>query len=413
MKKEDISKKVLTENYWLTEYNWQDKIRSQFHLPEKVQIHDATLREGQQTPGVVFREDEQVRIAQALDDLGVSRIEVIPLMSEEDVRATKRITSMGLNAQIFSFVSWRKEDIDLAVECGVDGVLVDYVGNPWQGKTFWGLEPEEIIKKGVEAITYAKEHGLYVNALVWDDMKAPEDFLKQNYTSAVKQGGADTVSLADAYGFSLPPTIKDMVEKIRSWVPDTPVELHFHNDFGLAVALSLSGVTGGATIVHTTMLGLGERCGNAPTEEMALGLELLLGVDTGIHLDKIYETCELVQKISKFPVGVRKPLIGANAFRFCSGWICWMMKKAEAVGRIQAMLPFKPELIGRPGMESVLGKSSGRTSLKLKLDELGISVSSEEDLKKILDRVRSESSITKGILEDSEVRRIVGKVISK
>lgn len=413
MKKEDIDKKILTENYWLTEYNWQDRIRSQFHLPEKVQIHDATLREGQQTPGVVFREDEQVRIAQALDDLGVSRIEVVPMMSEEDVRATKRIANMGLNAQVLAFVSWRKEDIDLAVDCGVGGVLLDYVGNPWQGKTFWGLEPEEIIKKGVEAAIYAKERGLYVSALIWDDMKVPEDFLKQHYTSIVKDGGVDTVTLADTYGFSLPWTIKDMVEKIRSWVPGTPVELHIHNDFGLATALSLSGVTGGASIVDTTMLGLGERCGNAPTEEVALGLELLLGVDTGIHLDKIYETCELVQKISKFSVDPRKPLIGRNAFRFSSGWICWMLKKAEEAGRMQGMLPFKPELIGRPGIETVIGKSSGRASLKHKLDELGISVSSEEDLEKILDRVLSESSITKGILEDFEVRRIVRKVISK
>jgi len=166
MKKEDIDKKILTENYWLTAYNWQDRIRSQFHLPEKVQIHDATLREGQQTPGVVFREDEQVRIAQALDDLGVSRIEVVPMMSEEDVRATKRIANMGLDAQVLSFVSWRKEDVDLAVDCGVDGVLLDYVGNPWQGKAFWGLEPEEIIKKGVETAIYAKERGLYVSALL-------------------------------------------------------------------------------------------------------------------------------------------------------------------------------------------------------------------------------------------------------
>jgi isopropylmalate/homocitrate/citramalate synthase len=413
MKKEDTNKKILTENYWLTEYNWQDKIRSQFHLPEKVQIHDATLREGQQTPGVVFREDEQVRIAQALDDLGVSSIEVIPMMSEEDVRATKRITSMGLNAKIYSFVSWNKKDIDLAIECGVDGVLVDYVGNPWQGKTFWGFEPEEIIKKGVEAMAYAKGHGLHVNALVWDDFKAPEDFLKQNYTSAVKEGGADTVSLADTFGFSLPWTMKDMVEKIRGWVPGTPVELHVHNDFGMATALSLSGVTGGASVVHTAMLGLGERCGNAATEEVALTLELLLGVDTGIHLDKIYETCELLQKISKFSVGQGKPLIGSGAFRFASGWICWMQKKAAEAGRMQGMLPFKPELIGRLGMEHVLGKSSGKASLKLKLDELGISVSSEEDLKKILDRVRSEGIITKGALEDSDVRRIVGKVLSK
>jgi len=408
-----MNKKILTENYWLTEYNWQDKIRSQFHLPEKVQIHDSTLREGQQTPGVVFREDEQVRIAQALDDLGVSRIEVVPMMSKEDERATRRIAKMGLKAQVLSFVSWRKEDIDLAIDCGLNGVLLDYVGNPWQGNTFWGLKPEEIIEKGVEAAKYAKEHGLYVSTLIWDDMKAPEDFLKRNYTSIVKEGGVDSVSLADTYGFSLPWTMKDMVEKIKSWLPSTPIELHIHNDFGLATALSLSGVAGGASIVDTAMLGLGERCGNTPTEEIALALELLLGVDTGIHLDKIYETCELVRKISKFPVGAGKPLIGTNAFRFSSGWVSWMLKKAEAAGSIQGMLPFKPEFIGRPGIDFVISKSSGRGALKQKLDRLGIPVTSKEDLEKILDRVSIESSITKGIVEDFEIERIAREVISR
>lgn len=144
-----------------------------------------------------------------------------------------------------------------------------------------------------------------------------------------------------------------------------------------------------------------------------MGLELLLGVDTGIHLDKIYETCELVQKISKFAVDARKPLIGTNAFRFSSGWFCWMLKKAEEAGSIQGMLPFKPELIGRPEIEFVISKASGRAAVKQKLDELGISISSEEDLKKILDWVLSESSITKGIVEDFEIERMARKLISK
>jgi len=413
MKKEYVDKKVKTDNYWLTEYNWKNEVRDQYNLPDKVQIHDATLREGQQTPGIILKEDEQVRIAQALDDLGVDRIEVIPKMSDEDKKATKSIMKLKLDAKVVAFCSWNKEDIDLALECGVDGIILDYVGNPWQAKVFWEMKPEEIVEKGVNAAKYAKKHGLYVSALIWDDMKAPEDFLKLNYTSIVEEGGVDAVCLADTYGFSMPWTIKYMVEKIKTWIPNTPIELHIHNDFGMATALSLSGVAGGASIVDTAILGLGERCGNAPTEEVALALELILGIKTGIKLDKIYKTCKIIQKISRFKIGDRKPLVGENAFRFSSGWIYWMQNKAKKAGEIQGMLPYKPEFIGRPGMEYVIDKSIGKSLLKYKLNKLGIIVSNEEDLNKILSKITKESSVTKSIIEDFELEKIAESILLK
>ena len=141
--------KWLTEMYWLTPYNWLDEIRKEFDLPKRVYIHDVTLREGDQQPYIGLKKDEKIRLAQALDELGVASLEIAPAVSEDDVEVTKKLVRMGLNAKIISFVSWQKRDIDLALECDVDGVMVDFVGNPWQSKTFWNMTPDEHISKRV------------------------------------------------------------------------------------------------------------------------------------------------------------------------------------------------------------------------------------------------------------------------
>jgi len=409
---EELDERVYSDNYWLSHYNWDDDIIDQYNVPEKVHIHDATIREGQQTPGIVFREDEQVRIARALDELGVSRIEVVPIISDDDKTATKRIVKEDLDAEIISFISWQKDDVDTALDCGLDSVLLDYVGNPWQGKAFWDMEPEEIVERGVETAQYARDHGLEVSALVWDDFKSPEDFLELNYTSIVEEGGAKSVSLADTYGFSTPWSMKMMVEKISEWVPGTPIELHIHNDFGMATAQALSGVIGGAEIVDTSMLGLGERCGNVPTEEIAVVLELILDADTGIDLEKIYPTGKLIEKLSDFEISPRKPMLGENAFKYSSGWIHWMQSKAEEKGELKGMLPYMPELIGHPGRKFVIDKSVGGGLLKSKLDELGIEVPDKETLGEIVKEVKKESTVLKSELDETEIRAIAERVLS-
>ena len=401
--------KWFTDKYWTTPYNWLPEIRSQFDLPERVQIHDATIREGQQTPGVAFRKEEQVRIAQALDELGVSRIEVIPMVSEEDAEATKEIMKIRPNAMVIAFSSWQKEAIDLSIDCGVDAVLIDYVGNPWQGKTFWNLQPDDIIRRGVEAITYAKERGVYVSALIWDDFRAPLSFLEKHYKAVVKEGHLDSVTIADTWGCSLPWTTLWMIKLLRSWIPDTPIEFHIHNDFGLATAGAIAAVCGGASVIQSTMCGIGERVGNVATEEIALALEVLLGVKTGIRLEKLYETARLVQEIAKFYVGPNKPVIGGNAFRVASGWIYWMINKARRAGTPQGMFPFLPELIGRKEVEFVISKGSGGSLIRDKLQELGVSLS-EEELKKVVSMIKKEASIMKSTLSEYEILSIVERV---
>lgn len=407
-----VKHKWHTNMFWVTQYNWLPEVRKIIKAPQRVIIHDATIREGQQTPGVALTVEEQVRIAKALDDLGVDRIEVIPMMSEDDEEATRRILKLGLNAKVIPFVSWDKKVIDQAISMDIDSILIDFVGNPWQGRVFWNMPPEEMTRRGLEAVSHAKAHGLYTVGLIWDDFKAPLDFIKRNLTTMVREGHIDSIAIADTYGQSLPWVTYYVTSMILEWIKPATLEFHVHNDFGLATAEALAAVSAGASAVHTTMTGLGERAGNVSTEEVAVALELLLGVKTGIRLEKIYDTARKIQEITKFKVGPNKPIIGENAFKFSSGWIYWMLSKAEEAGELEGMLPFKPELIGR-SREYVVSKSSGGSLILAKLEKLGVKVPKEkaEDLVK---EVKREAAIMKCALTDKDLievaRRVIGNI---
>jgi len=398
-----------TEMFWVTPYNWLPEVRSLIKAPERLVIHDATLREGQQTPGVAFHKEESVKIATALDELGVDRIEVIPMISDEDREATKEIVKLGLNAKIIAFVSWDKKVIEEAINLDVDGIMIDFIGNPWQGKVFWDMKPEEITNKGLEAVSYAKSHGVYTIALIWDDFKAPLDFIYTHLSTIAKEGKADSISIADTYGQGLPWTVYFITSMVKEWIKPTTLEFHVHNDFGLATANALAAVAAGASVVHTTMAGLGERAGNAATEEVAIAAELLLGVKTNIKKEKIYNVAQSIQEIAKFKVGPNKPVIGSNTFRVSSGWIYYMLSKAIEHGEEEGMLPFKAELIGKK-KEFVVSKSSGGSLIKDKLKSLGIDVPLEllPELTKV---IKYEASVKKSALSDEELLYIARKIL--
>jgi 2-isopropylmalate synthase len=403
--------KWLTDLYWTSPHNYMEEVRSQFTLPKdgKVAIHDVTLREAEQTPGVVFRPEEKLRIARALDELGVARIETFPLVSEDDKEATKAISKLGLKAKTICLTRWERTDVDLALECGAYGVMVEAVGNPWSVKACWGYDEAELIKKIVDTVKYAKTNGLFTIAFPWDTFRAPLPFLERMYKSIVEDGGCDHVAISDTHGFSLPWTTAHIIRKIRDWVPGIPVEIHGHNNYGLATAIMLSAVIGGASVVHTAINCLGERCGNAATEEVALALELLLGLDTGIDLSKIYEVSLLVQDLSKFKVAPNKPVVGDNLFLSASGLTHFMYPKAAKAGRATAFIAFEPQLIGRDKYRFVLSKMSGQVSIKAKLEELGLTASKEE-IREITERVKQEGIIRKGIVTDFVFMNIVKRV---
>jgi methanogen homocitrate synthase len=261
--------------WWISPYNFTDEVLGEFDLPDKVQIHDATLRDGEQTPGVVFRKEDKIRIAQQLDEVGVERIEAgMPAVSDEDFDAIKEITKLGMHAKIYTFARALTVDMDKAVECGANGVIIEVpIGYPklkYQFKWTW----EDVLRKSVDCINYAKKQNLHTVYFPYDTTRAREEDLTNLLTRLMQDAPPDSIGVVDTMGCALPEAIKYLVRKVKN-LTGIPVEIHTHNDFGMAAATELAAVTAGAEVVHSCANGLGERTGNAALEELMIGLHTL------------------------------------------------------------------------------------------------------------------------------------------
>jgi isopropylmalate/homocitrate/citramalate synthase len=409
-----IEKKWLTDEYWVTPFNYLEESRSMLALPpdNRVYIHDVTIREAEQAPGIVFTKDEKLAIAKALDRLGVYSLETFPVVSKDDREVTRQIVDLKLNAKVVCLARWLKEDIDTVANCGAYRVIVENVANPWTCNVMWGLSEDDIIQRFVEAVRYAKSLGLHTVAMPWDDFRVPLSFLERLYKAIVFEGGADAVAISDTSGNSLPWTTMMIIKRLREWIPGTPIHMHAHNEFGLATAAMLSAVAGGASFVHTAINGLGSRGGNAATEEVAVGLELLLGVDTGLRLNQLYPTCQLVSEIAKTPIPRNKAIIGSNLFTYVAGLSVFMFEKARAAGRPFAYVPFLPEMVGKDGYDIVLGKLSGRTAVRLFLDEIGVELT-DDQVARLTQIVKEEAIIRKSIISRQTFKQLVNRILEE
>ncbi len=287
---------IQEEMWWVSPYNFVDEVRGGLDLPKKVEIHDATLRDGEQTPGVVFRKDDKVRIAQKLDEVGVERIEAgMPAVSDEDFAAIKEITRLGLKAKIYSFARAMTVDIDKAVECGCHGVVIEIpIGYPklkYQFKWTW----EDVLRKSIDCINYARKRNLHTVYFPYDTTRSREEDLTNLLTRLMNDAPPDAIGVVDTMGCALPEAIKYLVRKVKK-LTGLPVEIHTHNDFGMGVATELAAVAAGAEVVHSCVNGLGERTGNADLEELMVGLHILLGMKTQYRFDKLIELSDLVSQ---------------------------------------------------------------------------------------------------------------------
>jgi isopropylmalate/homocitrate/citramalate synthase len=392
--------------WWVSPYNFVPEVREKFELPPKVSIHDATLRDGEQTPGVVFSIADKIAIAEKLDEVGVERIEAgMPAVSEQDFEAIKQISKMGLKARIYTFARAMNADIDKALECGCHGVIVEVpIGYPklkYQFKWTW----EDVLRKSVGVINYAKSRGLHVVYFPYDTTRAREEDLRNLLSRIVLDSNPDSVGVVDTMGCALPEAIKYMVRLVKS-LTKLPVEVHTHNDFGMAVATELAGVEAGAECVHSCANGLGERTGNAALEELMVALHVLYGYDTQYKLNKLPELGALVSRISKFETAVNKPILGDRNFTRESGIGVDLVVKEPL-----AMFGTHPALTGRVG-EVVLGKKSGKASITYNLEQLGITGTDDESIAEMLRMVKDRGIEKRGLLTPEEFKDIAEAVLA-
>ncbi len=401
-----MSEPYYRENeWWVSPYNFIPEVRSQFNLPPRVTIHDATLRDGEQTPGVVFSIADKVAIAEKLAEVGVERIEAgMPAVSDQDFRAVKEICQLGLKSQIYVLARAMNVDIDKAVECGCHGVVIEIpIGYPklkYQFQWTW----EDVLRKSVGVIQYARASGLHVVYFPYDTTRAREEDLRNLFSRLMQDAPPDSIGVVDTMGCALPEAIKYLVRLVKS-LANLPVEVHTHNDFGMAVATELAGVEAGAECVHSCANGLGERTGNAALEELMVALHVLYGYDTGYDLGRLPELGELVRTLSKQNFAINKPILGERNFTRESGIGVDLVIKEPL-----AMFGTHPALTGRRG-DVVLGKKSGKASITYHLEQMGIQDAQEDAVAEMLRRVKEKGIEKRGLVTPDEFREIVDSVL--
>jgi len=402
-----MSEAYFRENeWWVSPYNFIPEVRNTYQLPPRVSIHDATLRDGEQTPGVVMTIADKVAIAEKLDEVGVERIEAgMPAVSPQDFQAIKEISRLGLKAKIYTFARAMNADIDKALECGCHGVIIEIpIGYPklkYQFKWTW----EDVLRKSVDVISYAKSRGLYTVYFPYDTTRARHEDLTNLLIRIMQDAPPDSVGVVDTMGCILPEAMKYMVRLVKS-LTNLPVEVHTHNDFGMAVATELAGVEAGAECVHSCSNGLGERTGNAALEELMVALHVLYGYNTQYKLAKLPELGELVSRISHFPTSANKPILGDRNFTRESGIGVDLVVKEPL-----AMFGTHPALTGRKG-DVVLGKKSGKASITYHLEQIGITDADDEAVTEMLRLVKEKGIEKRGLLGPDEFREIVDSVLA-
>jgi isopropylmalate/homocitrate/citramalate synthase len=400
-----------SDQYFVSPLNYLEEVTRDFKLPDKVKIHDITLRDGEQEIGVAFRKDEKVAIAEALAEVGVHRIEAgMPAVSKQDYEAIREIVKRNLGPEIFGFCRCIKEDVRLAADCGVTGVVVEIPSSEHIIEYAYQWPLSKAIEASVETTQLAHELGLYTVFFTIDATRAKFDWLMEIIQRVATEGHMDALTLVDTMGVASLPAIRYYVRTMKEKL-DKPLEAHFHNDFGLANANSLAAMEEGAEVIHSTVLGMGERCGQASTEQLALALELLYGIKTGMKLDKLYDLTQIVQKYSERSVPDNQPVAGKASFQIESGipsnW--WLKCQDEHPTEV---IPYLPTLIGREGVEIVLGKGSGTDSVALWLRRLGMQVPELGPLTELTMLVKERAMEKHGLLTEEEFAEMARRFLT-
>lgn len=373
-------------------------------IKKKIKVFDTTLRDGEQTPGVSLRLDDKLEIAHALADLGVDIIEAgFPVSSELEFKSVKEIakkvdtTICGLSRAI-------KSDIDKCIEADVDLVHTFISTSPQHLRYQMSKNHEEVLDMAVNSVQYIKDHGFICMFSPMDASRSDFDYLKK-VCIGVQKAGADIINIPDTVGIMYPSKMKELISKLRKMIK-VDLDVHCHNDFGMAVANTLAAVEAGADEVQVTINGLGERAGNADLEQVVMGCKMIHGVKTNITTEKIYKVSKLVQRLTGIRVMPNFPIVGDNAFAHESGiHVDGVLKKPITFESI------KPEMVGAQ-RRLVLGKLIGAHGVEAKLKEFKIDVNKDQ-LLEITKKVKELGAKGKRVVEEDLVaiaEDVIGKV---
>ncbi|HEU0368485.1 MAG TPA: hypothetical protein VFR42_04720 [Candidatus Acidoferrum sp.] len=390
------------DGIWVSELNNRPEVRKAFDSTRAVQFYDTTLRDGEQSVGVVLTPQQKLEIARALDALGVGRIEAgFPRVSADDAEAFGLIAKAGLKAEIWGFGRALKADIDELLRLGAHATVIETPTSAIKLKAY-GLSIDDAKRRAAEAISYASKNGVTVAFFTVDGTRTDLDVLRDFYRCALDAGAQELV-VVDTIGACGPEAVEFLVRQVREWVGiKIPLHFHGHNDFGMATACAVAAVRGGAQWIQGTINGMGERAGNADIGEVAMALKGLYGVPVALDLPKIREVSKLVRRIAGHEMEPWKPVVGENLFIRESGAVASQFHIPEAIE------PFSATLVGAT-RSIVLGKKSGIDSIAIKAKELSISLTTEEQ-QAALAAVKRAGTEKRGLVTDHEFRAITERV---
>jgi isopropylmalate/homocitrate/citramalate synthase len=380
----------------MTEF-WTGSINDDHRFQASVGFYDTTLRDGEQTVGVVLSPEDKLELARGLDELGIERIEAgFPRVSDEDWRAVELIRDAGLAAEVWGFSRAVEADVKALVELGVEASVIESPISDLKLDAL-GVDREAMLERIVYAISFAAEQGVRVAFFGVDGSRADPAYFETVYKTAV-EAGAQEVVVVDTLGIAGPESVADIVGRTVDWLGDVPVHFHGHNDFGLATASAVAAVRAGARWIQGTINGMGERAGNANLPEIALALQGLYGVETNLRLDRVRGFAERLQELSGYELEPYKPLVGDNLFRRESGAVASQFHDPPAIE------PYSSDVVAaQRGI--VLGKKSGIDSIRIKADELGLELD-EDAQRELLARVKELGTKKRDIVTDEEFREL-------
>jgi 2-isopropylmalate synthase len=365
-----------------------------------IRILDSTLREGEQHPGVAFTVKQRVQIAWMLDYFGVDQIEISPVISKDHEEATKTIIKAGLKADIVAHCRAIKQDVDIALRCNANWVAT-YMGiSDIHLRTKLKIGREEALSRAIEVVEYMKSHGLKCRFTLEDASRAEPEYLKR-FAKELERVKVDRISIPDTVGIMLPKGMYNLVKMIKDTIT-TPLDVHCHNDLGLALANALAGVDAGAEQIHVTIDGIGERNGIPALAEVAVISALIYKVRDDFRLDMLKDLSRLIEQYTNLKTPESKPLVGDSAFKHKAGTHLAAILRDPSAYEI-----ISPRKVGNR-RKIVFGELAGKNGTLFLLKLLGLNgeISNAEKLAAGLKELRM-GDVLELVLDEELEQRII------
>ncbi len=395
-----------SDRWFVSPWNFEPEVTRGFKPPARLRIHDVTLRDGEQQAGIVFTRDEKIRIAEKLAEAGIHRIEAgTPAVSPNDEAAIKEIVRRKLGPEVFVLSRCMIDDVKRAVDCGVDGVTLEIPSSEHLVEHSYRWSMEKATELSIKATQFAHEQGLYVSFFPVDATRSNIDWFLKLIKRVAAEGHMDALGLVDTFGVLSPQGAAYYARTMRAHISQ-PLEVHFHNNFGMAVANTIMAVLEGGEVIHSTITGIGEGGGNCPMIEATMALKILYGVDAGLKYEMFSELYDLISTLAGR--GPNRPFVGEETYDVESGMVVSWHRNSRNVYPTETV-PIDPALVGHRGPRYVMGKKSGIDSVGIWSEQLGIELDKDQGAE-VLRRVKLYSHDVKRQLTEDEFREIADAV---